>query len=1027
MQLFNLVFLLQIKQYRSSITRVFFIKFCLQLLFICFASRSQAQEYFQQKVDYTITAELNDIKHSLSCFQTIVYTNNSPYELNEMYIHLWPNAYKNETTPLAKSFYLDGFTTMLNLKKKDSGYIDSLDFQVDGERVTWTLLKDSIDICKIKLNKALAPGASLRLTTPFHVQLPSAKISRLGHLEQAYFITQWYPKPAVYDKYGWNYFSYLDKGEYYGEFGSFDVSITLPENYVVGATGELQDGSKELYWLSEKAKLTMKTDQFPEDMDFPPSSTTTKTLRYTQNNIHDFAWFADKRWNVLKGKVEIPGREKPITTWAFFTNAEGNYWKKVPEHLHDAITYFSKWIAPYPYNSVTAVDVTKASGDGMEYPMITAIGNYGDPFELEEVVVHEVAHNWFYGIIGNNERRHPWMDEGLTNFYETRYLYTKHAKDSSRQEEVFTKIGKKKKYFKINKINHRDSQYLSYLMTARNNSDQQPDLTSEKFSRLNYPKASYHKMTLGFDYLMMYLGDSLFDACIKNYYAEWKFKHPMPEDMHNAFRQTSGKDLDWFFNDFIFSTKKIEYSITSLHSEGNSFRLEIKNKNRIAAPVSISALNNGKIQSTVWSEGFRGKKNINITCEQCDEFRIDAQERMPELYRNNNSIRTKGLLKRVEKLQIAFPAGLEDGSKTQRFYAPVAGWNYYNGPMAGLVLHNVFFPEKKFEFTFMPLFAFKTLDLAGGGDLRYHFYPHDKLLQKITLRSGYSHYAYGINEGSDPSQSNSTVYYSKLDNRFAIQFKEREPRKQVENYLTLRHVWIERGLFYSDRNLSANYFQVEYQRNNLNALEASGLKIQLTGNNDFNKASIESNHFINYNSTKKGFFIRTFAAYLKRYVTHRSETDLRLRSSGYSGTDDYLFDEVFLGRTESSGILSQQFYTADGGLRIPTLFYRKADTWMASITLSSSLPGKLPFKLYATLAGYNNAKDAYPASKAVSYDAGVELPIIKDIFVIYFPVIWSSDIEYIVDGQNWNYGELIRWELRLTRLNPLEQIRKIKF
>ena len=152
------------------------LKSFLLLVFILLSSSLSAQDYFQQRVEYTISAKLNDTKHSLSCFETIIYTNNSSQDLNELYFHLWPNAYKDEGTPLAESFYIDGLTTMLNLKKKDSGYIDSLDFQVNGERVKWLLLKDSIDICKIKLNSPLAPGASLTLTTPFYVKLPLSLI-----------------------------------------------------------------------------------------------------------------------------------------------------------------------------------------------------------------------------------------------------------------------------------------------------------------------------------------------------------------------------------------------------------------------------------------------------------------------------------------------------------------------------------------------------------------------------------------------------------------------------------------------------------------------------------------------------------------------------------------------------------------------------------------------------------------------------------------------------------------------------------
>src|SRR3989338_3651463 len=189
----------------------------------------------------------------------------------------------------------------------------TINVKVNDAAVKWDYLKDSIDICKIILNEPLKSGDKIIISTPFHVKIPSGSISRMGHIGQSYQITQWYPKPAVFDKNGWNQMPYLNQGEFYSEYGSFDVSITLPKNYVVGATGDLQTQS-EIDFLNKKA------NQSPEDIkaallkkqgprgktDFPDSDPEWKTIRYTQKNVHDFAWFADKRYIVLKGEVELP-------------------------------------------------------------------------------------------------------------------------------------------------------------------------------------------------------------------------------------------------------------------------------------------------------------------------------------------------------------------------------------------------------------------------------------------------------------------------------------------------------------------------------------------------------------------------------------------------------------------------------------------------------------------------------------------------------------------------------------------------
>ena len=190
------------------------------------------------------------------------------------------------------------------------------------------------------------PGQSLVINTPFRVKIP-ASFSRLGHVKQAYQITQWYPKPAVFDHKGWHPISYLDQGEFYSEFGSFDVKITLPSNYVVASTGNLKTISEELFLDSlANAKLDSSKIKFTpigKTKAITPASTSTfKTLHYVQDSVHDFAWFADKRYHVLKGEVEL--ENKNITSWALFTNSEAKLWKRSIEYINDATKYFSKWV-----------------------------------------------------------------------------------------------------------------------------------------------------------------------------------------------------------------------------------------------------------------------------------------------------------------------------------------------------------------------------------------------------------------------------------------------------------------------------------------------------------------------------------------------------------------------------------------------------------------------------------------------------------------------------------------------------------
>ena len=1007
-------------------------KIHLLLAFVLLSIQSTAQNYFQQKVDYKIHVSLDDVRHTLSADETIIYTNNSPVPLNEIYIHLYPNAYKNTNTPLAQEYFNTGSDQLLTAAENDLGYIDSLSFSVDGKLANWNLLPDTIDIGKIKLSSPLLPGKSITIHTPFRIKIPSDQLSRLGHNGQAYFITQWFPKPAVYDKNGWNYFSYLDKGEYYSEFGSFDVTINLPANYVVGSTGELVDGIAELQWLNEKAKATASITTFPTSMEFPASEKERKTLHYYQDNIHDFAWFADKRWNVLKGEVELPASKRIVTTWSMFTNAEAAMWKMSPEYISRTLKFMSQWVGEYPYATCTAVDVTDASGDGMEYPMITAIGSYGDPFELDVTIVHEVAHNWFYGILGSNERYHPWMDEGFTNFCETRYVYTQYKNDSLLQLENISTFKKLKNILSLSSLNHKEIQYLGYLAGARKHSDVSQDQPSQNLSRANYRGDVYYKTSVAVDYLKSYLGDSLFDKCMNNYFDKWKFKHPDPDDIKNEFEKTSGKDLAWFFNDLMRSNKKIDYSFTKTTHSRDSATVIVKNQGQIISPLWITTYSNGNKLGNNLIEGFAGLKKIEVPFSKGYSYKIDGNKEIPELDRSNNTIKAAGLFKKTEKINFKFLSGNENPERTSIYYIPVVGYNLYNSIMPGIVLHNINFFEKKFEYALMPMYGTRTKDIAGGLDLQYHVYLNNNTIKKITFEEIIGHYAYA--EDFYTPFNNSYNYhhiqkFTKFDTRAIILLKRPHPQKDIRKEIEIRDVFVKRDIpfnaFYAPQQIDYNYLKLEYRRVNGNPLDASSQKVFAVMNKDFIQLNAELKQFFCYGQMNKGASIRFFTGFTKINNEIQHDVDYRYNLSGTTGATDYLYDDIYLGRTETNEIWSQQFNRTGAGFTAPTLFYRKAEKWITGFNASTTLPGLIPFKLYANVGTFDNAKLSFIDFSGITWELGVEFPVIKNVLTIYFPFAYSKDIKYAIDSQNLNFGNTIRFELHLQNLNPLTYIRNI--
>jgi hypothetical protein len=523
-----------------SLTLILFFVNC------CFAQN----KYWQQKTDYKISVTLNDADNTLTGFEQIDYYNNSPDTLYFIWIHLWPNAYKNDKTAFSDQRLENGSTDFYFSEENKKGYINQLNFKVDNVNATTEDHPQHQDIVKLLLSTALAPGKSIKIETPFHVKLPYP-FSRMGHVAQSYQITQWYPKPAVYDKTGWHEMPYLDLGEFYSEFGNFDVKITLPENYVVAATGELQnEGEKK--WLKEfkvldnevenKSKKNNRTSDINKTNI--TSSSKSKTLHYIQNNVHDFAWFADKTFTVQYDSIKLSSG-RVIDAYSFVLPKNKELWKNSIAITKKSILSKTEWLGEYPYNVVSVVDDAAIKPGGMEYPTITVLTSGGSEVALESVINHEIGHNWFYGILATNERTFPWMDEGMNTYYDRRYAAKYYdAKNGNKFFPNAKSIA--------NKIpDYPEAMALHSIIKVKK--DQPINTVSEKLSSLNYGLSAYIKAGEWMMLLEKELGTAMFDSCMKEYYRRWQFKHPTPEDFRNIMEQVSGKSLA---NTFALLNKK---------------------------------------------------------------------------------------------------------------------------------------------------------------------------------------------------------------------------------------------------------------------------------------------------------------------------------------------------------------------------------------------------------------------------------------------------------------------------------------
>ncbi|MBI1307621.1 MAG: hypothetical protein GC181_13545 [Bacteroidetes bacterium] len=976
---------------------------------------SETQSEWQQRVDYEIEVRLDDQKHMLYGWVKMVYKNNSKVALNEMYMHLWPNAYSDRNTPFAKQQMLNGNLDFYFSELSDRGFIDSLDFKMNGTKCQWQLLPEQSDIARLNLPDAIAPGKSVTITTPFRVKVPGS-FSRMGHEAQSYQITQWFPKPAVYDVNGWNPISYLDQGEFYSEFGSFKVKITVPENYVIAATGVLQE--KE-----EWSFIRKRRDNPISTFTGISSSEKFKTLTYVQDSIHDFAWFASKYFNVEESSIKLKNGHT-VQTFVFAEELKPTG----TSSINEALKFYSEHCGYYPYKYCTAVKGALKAGGGMEYPMITVLDGLS-----REVIIHEVGHNWFYGMLANNERRYPWMDESINSFFEGKTMFGDQNKPV------------------LNSINLTRENGTDWFMEAANISIERAHLnqavadSSEQFSSYNYGVMVYGKGSLIFDHLRGYLGDEMFYNCFRKYFDKWAFHHPLPGDMEQVFVKTSGKDLSWFFGDLMHSEAPVDYRVNKVE-DGNVL---IENVGGIKAPYSVGYYYKGELQKEIWYDGHTGVMKHPIPSGAVDLIKIDPRSMMAESNRKNNSYRLNSLFGKIEPLNVDFSIKgyIENPDRTTMAWSPIIGWNSCNRGMIGVLLNNPVAPVQKYNFVATPMYAFGTKDLNGYFNFAWHRYGDNKP-QDITFGMKSARFAYAPSDtftynriapyvsfkfrNKDKRYFNNTVVTLKYTNTsFTPKFDQDAKLKVLENDISTynRRTFTEnlpdqffdfivqgddgQKLNHTSYKLDFQYGMIADNQFMFDSISGKIISKKITDN--FAKLSFTFKHRINYSLKNKGLDIRVFAG----VMLDKADNGLyQYRIGSQGGRYDYTFEETALGRNQTSGVFVNQVMTNNMFVKAVGNF-GNIDGYTVSANLVTDLPGKLPLHLYADIFTFNDIKNHVNNTdqQSFGYTGGVSLRFAKDVFEIYFPLVSSSIITKTQDAQQLtNYKQQISFTLNLNKL-----------
>ena len=591
--------------------------------------------YWQNKVDYEITASLNDVTNEITGSVTITYKNNSPHTLPYLWLQLDQNLFNKESRGQAR-MPLDSRSRYGDSKSNfNGGYkINSVKLISNNSDADY-LVSDTR--MQIRLPKALNPGGDMvKIKIDYAFTLPEYGADRCGILKtkngNIFTVAQWYPRMCVFDDVqGWNTLPYLGPSEFYLEYGDFDVSITAPASHIVVCSGTLQNES-EVLTASQISRLAaarksdktvmIRTENEVTDPSSRPSSAATLTWHYKMTNARDVSWASSKAFIWDAAKMNLPSGKASLAMSVYPVESSGQKgWSRATEYTKGSIENYSKRWFEFPYPVATNV---ASNVGGMEYPGIVFCGWKAEKEGLFGVTDHEFGHTWFPMIVGSNERKYGWMDEGFNTFINTI------------SHDDFNKGEYKDPPAKMD--------FMGPYMFGKNT---EPILTApDAMKEANIGIALYFKPGYALQLLRNeVLGPDRFDYAFRTYIKNWAFKHPTPWDFFRTMENAAGEDLGWFWKEWFLENYKLDQAILSVKYENNTAAdgatVTIANLEQMAMPVLIAYETKSGIKGTVklpvevWNNTNTWKVKLPTT-EELKKVELDPDKIFPDMNFENN-------------------------------------------------------------------------------------------------------------------------------------------------------------------------------------------------------------------------------------------------------------------------------------------------------------------------------------------------------------------------------------------------------
>ncbi|MEX2457271.1 MAG: M1 family metallopeptidase [Balneolaceae bacterium] len=594
------------------------------------------ENYWQNEATYTLNAELDPETYTLFGQSKITYQNNSPNDLEVIVVELAQNLHK-EGTPKKEETEITGGKELTKIS------LNGTELEETTMQARWMESSDGYILEGTRLyifpQEPAESGSSADLEFEWSFEIPQQGASgRMGRSrDNLYMLAYWYPQVAVFDDvYGWMDDSFVGNAEFYHNFSDYDLTVTAPENWIVMGTGEFLNPEETLSpEVLDRYTNAGESDDVVTIVDFDEVDNSTVTTddgmvtwRFQAEQVRDVAFSATRqsKWEGARtsvGDLDQDG-ETDFTRINTFYRDTAPLWSEQTDYAQHSTTFLSDYTEiPYPWPHMTSVEGADIIGGGMEFPMITLIGDYNNagPESLYGVTAHEIAHMWIPMIVSTNERRYTWIDEGHTSFHTQQANVDRYGYEQFPRGNLF-------------------GQYLQIAGT---------DLEGEmiRWSDFHYPGpaygvASYPKPASVLTALRGVLGEDLFNEAHTEFMERWEYKHPYPWDFFNTVEDVTGEDLSWFWRSWYYETWVLDQSIADVQQNEEQTIIEIEDIGNIPMPVHLEiTFEDGSTRNEVlnvdyWLEGHRTREYSINTSSEITKVEIDPETLFPDADRSNN-------------------------------------------------------------------------------------------------------------------------------------------------------------------------------------------------------------------------------------------------------------------------------------------------------------------------------------------------------------------------------------------------------